>query len=181
MNELVSIIYYIFYNDDNPFFKKYIESDTYYCFSALMAEIEPVFRLNDASYSQLFLTKQIEQINDILKQCDEEIFNFFKEIDLSLDNFVIKWVMVLFAQEFKIDVAVNFWDRMFTQKYKIKFICFISVAILIKNRDKLLGKELEDIAQWLKEMGSNINKIDINEIIKIAFEIKKEYNQKNSK
>ncbi len=92
MNELVSIIYYIFYNDDNPFFKKYIESDTYYCFSALMAEIEPVFRLNDASYSQLFLTKQIEQINDILKQCDEEIFNFFKEIDLSLDNFVIKWV-----------------------------------------------------------------------------------------
>ena len=181
MNELVSIIYYIFYNDDNPFFKKYIESDTYYCFSALMAEIEPVFRLNDASYSQLFLTKQIEQINDILKQCDEEIFNFFKEIDLSLDNFVIKWVMVLFAQEFKIDVAVNFWDRMFTQKNKIKFICFISVAILIKNRDKLLGKELEDIAQWLKEMGSNINKIDINEIIKIAFEIKKEYKQKNSK
>ncbi len=70
---------------------------------------------------------------------------------------------------------------MFTQKNKIKFICFISVAILIKNRDKLLGKELEDIAQWLKEMGSNINKIDINEIIKIAFEIKKEYNQKNSK
>ena len=48
-----------------------------------------------------------------------------------------------------------------------------------KNRDKLLGKELEDIAQWLKEMGNNINKIDINEIIKIAFEIKKEYNEKN--
>ena len=60
-----------------------------------------------------------------------------------------------------------------------QFICFISVAILKKNRDKLLGKELEDIAQWLKEMGNNINKIDINEIIKIAFEIKKEYNEKN--
>jgi len=179
MNEIASIIYYIFYNDDNPFFKKYIESDTYYCFSALMTEIEPVFHLNDASYSQLFLTQQIKQINEILEQCDEELFNFFKEIDLSLDNFVIKWVMVLFAQEFKIDVAVNFWDRMFTQKYKMKFICFISVAILKKNREKLLGKELEDIAQWLKEMGNTINKIDINEIIKIAFEIKKEYNEKN--
>ena len=179
MNELAAIIYYTFYNDDNPFFKKYIESDTYYCFSALMTEIEPVFHLNDASYSQLFLTQQIKQINEILEQCDEELFNFFKEIDLSLDNFVIKWVMVLFAQEFKIDVAVNFWDRMFTQKYKMKFICFISVAILKKNREKLLGKELEDIAQWLKAMGNTINKIDINEIIKIAFEIKKEYNEKN--
>ena len=181
MNELASIIYYIFYNDDNPFFKKYIESDTYYCFSALLAEIEQVFRLNDADYSQLFLTQQIKQINDILEICDEEIFNYLKEIELRLDSFVIKWVMVLFAQEFKIDVAVNFWDRMFTQKYKMKFICFISVAILKKNRDKLLGKEMEDIAQWIKEMGNNINKIDINEIIKIAFEIKKEYNEKNAK
>ena len=175
MNELASIIYYVFYNDDNPFFKKYIESDTYYCFSALVEEIEPVFQLNNASFSQLFITTQIKQVNDILEKCEPEIYNFFKEIDLSLDNFVIKWIMVLFAQEFKIDIAVNFWDRMFTQKNKVKFVGFISVAILKKNKDKILGKELEDIAQWLKDMGNNINKVDINDIIKIAFELKKEY------
>ena len=157
MNELASIIYYVFYNDDNPFFKKYIESDTYYCFSALVEEIEPVFQLNNASFSQLFITTQIKQVNDILEKCEPEIYNFLKEIDLSLDNFVIKWIMVLFAQEFKIDIAVNFWDRMFTQKNKVKFVGFISVAILKKNKDKILGKELEDIAQWLKDMGNNIN------------------------
>ena len=90
----------------------------------------------------------------------------------------MKWIMVLFAQEFKIDIAVNFWDRMFTQKNKITFICFISAAILKKNKDKIIGKEFDDIAIWLKEMGNNINKMDINEIIKIAFDIKKEYNKK---
>ena len=181
MNELIAIIYYIFYNDDNPFFQKYVESDTYYCFSALVGEIEPVFHLNDTSFSQLFITQQIKLINDILEKCEPEIYNFFKEIDLSIDNFVMKWVMVLFAQEFKIDIAVNFWDRMFTQKNKMKFICFISVAILKKNKEKIMGKELEDIAVWLKEMGNSINKIDINDIIQIAFEMKKEYNQKNLK
>ena len=179
MNELIAIIYYIFYNDDNPFFTKYVESDTYYCFCALVEEIEPIFHLNEASFSQLFINKQIQQINDILLKCEKDIYNYLKEIDLSIDNFAMKWIMVLFAQEFKIDIAVNFWDRMFTQKNKITFICFISAAILKKNKDKIIGKEFDDIAMWLKEMGNNINKIDINEIINIAFEIKKEYNKKN--
>ena len=181
MNEYVAIIYYIFYNDDNPFFTKYVESDTYYCFSALMKEIEPVFHFNDLSFSQLFINKQIKQINEILEACEPEIYNFLKDIDLSIDNFAMKWIMVLFAQEFKIDIAVNFWDRMFTQKNKMKFICFITVAILTKNKDKILGKEMEDIAQWLKEMGGSVNKIDMNEIIKIAFEMKKEYTKKGKK
>ena len=179
MNELIAIIYYIFYNDDNPFFTKYVESDTYYCFCALVEEIEPIFHLNEASFSQLFINKQIQQINDILLKCEKDIYNYLKEIDLSIDNFAMKWIMVLFAQEFKIDIAVNFWDRMFTQKNKTAFICFISAAILKKNKDKIIGKEFDDIAMWLKEMGNNINKIDINEIINIAFEIKKEYNKKN--
>ena len=175
MNELIAIIYYIFYNDDNPFFNKYIESDTYFCFSALIKEIEPVFHFSDANFSQLFINKQIKQINEIMEKCEPELYNFFKEIDLNIDSFVMKWVMVLFAQEFKIDVAVNFWDRMFTQKNKMKFICFISVAIMKKNKDKILGKELEDIAIFLKEMGNNISKMDINEIIQIAFDMKKEF------
>ena len=181
MNELIAIIYYIFYNDDNPFFNKYIESDTYFCFSALIKEIEPVFHFSDANFSQLFINKQIKQINEIMEKCEPELYNFFREIDLNIDSFVMKWVMVLFAQEFKIDVAVNFWDRMFTQKNKMKFICFISVAIMKKNKDKILGKELEDIAIFLKEMGNNINKMDINEIIKIAFDMKKEFNKKAEK
>ena len=179
MNELIAIIYYIFYNDDNPFFTKYVESDAYYCFSALVEEIEPIFRLSDAPFSQLFINKQIQQINEIMAKCEPEIFNYLRDIDLSIDNFAIRWIMFLFAQEFKIDVAVNFWDRMFTQKNKMKFICFITVAILKKNKDKIVGKEFDDIAIWLKEMGNNINKLDINEIIRIAFDMKKEYNKHN--
>ena len=177
---IIALIYYIFANDDNPFFNKYIESDTYYCFCKLVKEIEPIFLMTDMSFSQLFITKQINQINDIMEKIEPDILNFFREIDFSIDSFAIRWIMVLFAQEFKIDVAVNFWDRMFTQKNKLKFICFIIVAIFKINKDKIIGKELEDIAQWTKEMGNNINKIDLNEIIKLAFDIKKKFNQLNN-
>ena len=175
MNEIIALIYYIFANDDNPFFKKFIESDTYYCFSNLVEEIEPIFHMNDVDFSQLFLTKQINQINDILTVIEPDILNYFKEIYFTIDSFIMRWIMVLFAQEFKIDMAVNFWDRMFTQRDKMRFICFISVSIFQLNKDKIIGKELEDIAEWSKMMGNNINKIDMNEIIKNAFEIKRKY------
>ena len=177
MNEIIALIYYIFANDDNPFLRRFVESDTYFCFCILVKEIEPIFRLNDISYSDLFITKQIEQINKILAKIEPDILNYFKEIEFSIDSFVMRWVMVLFAQEFKIDVAVNFWDRMFTQKNKTKFICFISVTILQINKDKIINKEIEDIADWTKEMGNNISKLDINEIIKKAFEIKRKYKE----
>ena len=177
MNEIIALIYYIFANDDNPFFSRFVESDTYYCFSILVEEIEPIFKLSNTTYSELFLTKQITTINEIMEKIEPDLLNFFKEIDFSIDSFIMRWIMVLFAQEFKIDVAVNFWDRMFTQKNKMKFICFISVAIFRMNKDKIIGKELEDIAMWSKEMGNNINKLDINEIIKVAFEIKRKYKE----
>ena len=181
MNEIIALIYYIFANDDNPFFSRFIESDSYYCFSILVEEIEPIFKMNNTSFSELFLTKQISIINEIMEKIEPDLLNFFKEIDFSIDSFIMRWIMVLFAQEFKIDVAVNFWDRMFTQKNKMKFICFISVAIFRMNKDKIIGKELEDIAMWSKEMGNNINKIDLNEIIKIAFEIKSKYKELTEK
>ena len=181
MNEIIAIIYYTFANDDNPFFEKFIESDTYTCFSILVKEIEPIFHMIDISYSDLFITKQINQINDILEKIEPDILNYFKEIDFSIDSFVMRWIMVLFAQEFKIDVAINFWDRMFTQNNKIKFICFISVAILKLNKEKIIMKEIEDIAEWTKEMGNDISKIDMNEIIKNAFEIKKKYKELTKK
>ena len=181
MNELIALIYFIFANDDNPFFAKFIESDTYYCFAILVKEIEPVFHMSNVDFSEMFIIQQINIINQILGKIEPDILNFFKEIDFCIDSFVMKWIMVLFAQEFKIDVAVNFWDRMFTQKNKIKFICFITVAILKSNKDKIIGKELEDIAMWTKEMGNNINKIDMNKIIKIAFDIKRQYKELTEK
>ena len=70
---------------------------------------------------------------------EPDLFNYFKKIGLEIDNFVMRWILVLFAHELKIDKAVNFWDRIFTPQDKMKFICYISVAI-IKSNKKILWK-----------------------------------------
>lgn len=182
MNEIIAIIFYIFSKDDNPFIEKYKESDSYFIFEKLMEEIKDIFIMENINYSQLFIKEQIEQIKKILKKIDLELINYFEDIGVEIDNFVMRWLLVLFAQEFTIDVAVNFYDRVFTQKNKIKFICYISAAIIEKNKNTLIKLDNGGIMEWAQELQNKMNEIDITNIVQLALKIQKQYNknEKNS-
>ena len=178
MNEIIAIIFYILSKDDNPFNKEYTESDAYFTFEKLMEQIKDVFLMEDINYSQLFVTQQIKEIKQILKKIDNELFDYFIEIDLELDNFVMRWILVLFAQEFTIEVAVNFWDRLFTQKNKMKFICYISTAIIKINKEKIMKMDSSEVMEWAQQLQNKMNEMDINNLVKVALEIKNKYNRK---
>ena len=177
MNEIIAIIFYIFSKDDNPFNKNYIESDSYFTFERLLDQIKDIFKMDNIDYSQLYVKEQIEEIKNILKKVDSELMNHFQQIELELDNVVMRWLLVLFAQEFTIDVAVNFWDRLFTQKNKIKFICYISAAIIKRNKDKIMKLDAGGIMEWAQELQNKMNEIDISDIVQLALKIQKKYNK----
>ena len=178
MNEIIAIIFYIFSKDDNPFYtKNYMESDSYYTFGKLMDEIKDIFKMENIEYSQLYIKEIIDEIKKILKKVDYKLSNYFDEIGLEIDNFVMRWILVLFAQEFTIDVAVNFWDRLFTQKNKIKFICYISAAIIEKNNDIIMKLDASEIMEWAQELQNKMNEIDISNIVQLALKIQKKYNK----
>ena len=177
MNEIIAIIFYIFSKDDNPFNKNYIESDSYFTFERLLDQIKDIFKMDNIDYSQLYVKEQIEEIKNILKKVDSELMNYFQQIELELDNIVMRWLLVLFAQEFTIDVAVNFWDRLFTQKNKIKFICYISAAIIKRNKDKIMKFDAGGIMEWAQELQNKMNEIDISDIVQLALKIQKKYNK----
>ena len=179
MNEIIAIIFYIFSKDDNPFYtKNYMESDSYYTFGKLMDEIKDIFKMENIEYSQLYIKEIIDEIKKILKKVDYKLSNYFDEIGLEIDNIVMRWLLVLFAQEFTIDVAVNFYDRVFTQKNKIKFICYISAAIIEKNKDTLMTLDSGGIMEWAQELQNKMNEIDITNIVQLALKIQKQYNKK---
>ena len=179
LNEIVAIIYYIFSLDENVYINPFVESDTFFCFEILMEEIKPVFMMHNINYSQLFITMQIRQINDILKETEPDLFDYFGKINLVMDVFLMRWLMVLFTHEFTFEGSITFLDRIFTQKNKMKFICYISVAILSLNKKKLMKMEMEEIVFWAQEFGSILKNSNIDEIVKTAFDIKAG-NKKNS-
>ena len=180
MNEIIAIIFYIFSKDDNEFCKEYTESDSYYTFEILMEQIKEIFQMDDLNYSELFLTLQIKEIKKILKKMEPDLFNYFKKIGLEIDNFVMRWILVLFAHEFKIDKAVNFWDRLFTQQDKMKFICYISVAIIKSNKKNIMEMDAEGVMEWAKQLQIKMNEIDITNIVKSALEIQHKHHKYKS-
>ena len=183
MNEIVAIIYYIYSLDENVYIKPFVESETFYSFEILLQEIKPIFMLQNVNYSQLFITMQIKQINDILKETAPDLLNYFNQINLVMDVFLMRWLIVLFAQEFTFEGAISLWDRLFTQKNKMKFICYISAAILVINKKKLKKMEMEQIVLWAQEFGAILKNNNIDEIVKTAFEMKaqiKKIPKKNS-
>ena len=180
MNEIIALIYYIFSKDDNPFCQDFIESDTYFTFQKLMEQIKKIFLMDSDNYSDLFVTSQIQEIKNILKKVEPDLIKHFEKEKLELDNVVMRWILVMFAQEFTIDIAVNFWDRLFTQKNKMKFICYISAAIIKNNKDKIMEMDSGDIMEWAQELQNKMEEIDINNIVKVSLEIQKIYKRKES-
>ena len=172
MNEILAVIYYTFENDDNPFMLNYSESDSYYTFEILLEEIKQVFIMDDINFSQLFIVIEIKFIKNILQKLDKDLFNHFENENVSLETFLMRWLLVLFAQEFQLDTTINFWDRMFTQKNKINFLCYVSVSLLIYNRNLLLNMDCVGIMEFSKKFGEKFTGKEISEIVKKAIEIK---------
>ena len=175
MNEIIAVIYYIFENDDNPFMINYTESDSYYTFEILLEEIKQVFMMDNINYSQLFISQQIKFIKKLLEKLDLELLNHFENEEIILDSFLMRWLLVLFAQEFHLDTTINFWDRMFTQKNKINFLCYVSAALLINNRDLLIKMDSIEIMTFSQSFGEKFKGKEISEIVKKAIDIKLEY------
>ena len=180
MTEIIANIFYIFSKDDNPFTKEYAEIDSYFIYEKLMEEIKQIFQLEKENFSETFINLQIKQIKKILKKIEPDLLNYFEYIGLEIKNFVIRWILVLFAQEFTIDVTVNFWDRVFTQKDKLKFICYISVAIIKSNKELIMSLDLEGVMKWALQLQNKMNEIDITNIVKLALDIQKKYYKKEA-
>ena len=117
---------------------------------------------------------------NILKKVEPDLYNHFKEVDLELDNVVMRWILVLFAQEFSIDVAVNFWDRLFTQKNKMKFICYVSASIIKNNKEIIMKMEACEIMEWAQQLQNKMDELDVTELIKTTIEIQNIYNWNDS-
>ena len=177
MNEIIFILYYIFEKDDNPFIINFVESDSYFSFETLMDEFKSIICIeNNLRFSQLLIAKKINFIYQILESVDNELFNHFNNEKIQIETFIMKWFFVIFTQQFKIDILINLWDRIFTQKDKIEFLCFFTAAIFIKYKDILMKLDFIQIMNFFQNFGEHNDIKDINDIINKAIFIQNNYN-----
>lgn len=78
MNEILAPIYYIFANDPHPSFSQYVEHDSFFCFTNLMAEIRDIF-VQSLDQSELGIKGQLNVLNQLLKQHDFEVWQTLED------------------------------------------------------------------------------------------------------
>lgn len=189
-----NIIYNYFHDEDE------IECDLFFAFDSLMKKgmknlFDPrLFQRGEQEYKlyEIFSDMYKEEIdeekvnfisrrcflliNEKLKKIDEELFQYFKKIDINCGAFLQKWLRCIFCREFELNQVFILWDVILvedfvnekTQKYSLAFMDSICLAMILRLRKYILNRDQNDCFSLLFKYP----KIDnIKNIIVLAYHI----------
>ena len=172
MNSILAPIYYC-YSMDNTCDKENIEADAFWSFSFLMDDIKKIFQQkNDSLKGGIF--DKIVLLELMISKIDKDIFNrLIKKNREDSFYFVIKWISLFFSQQMIMPDILRLWDIIFSEEDRYYFVYLFSLAILEYKKKDILKKDYYEIVENLQ----NINLTNVEEIINLAFNIKKTHYQ----
>ena len=169
-NKYTNKIYNYFHDEEE------IESDLFFTFDSLMKKgIKNLFnpkilQKNEPDYKLYELFPDIFKddidedkpnyisrrcfllINEKLKIIDEELYLYFKKVDIICGAFLQKWFRCIFCREFELNQVFILWDIILTQdfinqnidKYSLLFMDCICLSMIIRIRNRLLKSDQND-------------------------------------
>lgn len=157
----------------------YLEADSYFIFSRVMASIESYYRVsnnfpnnayvpnqfvptefeNNPNYNtEVEVVGQLNSIRDkILAKEDLHLHNYLMKLDIPLHIFGIRWLRLLFGREFALLDLLVLWDAIFADSDRFDLPNYIVVAMLIRIRDKLLLSDYTTCLTYLMRYPTNVD------------------------
>ncbi len=199
---------YVFFNDEDEF-----KSDLFFVFDSLMKKgIKNLFNQNkldksDSNYNifELFPNRFKDSVDDdvptlINRRCsilikeklralDPQLFDHFKQIDLSCSIFLQRWLRCLFNREFQYKEVLILWDAIFAyefsnkknQKYHLMYMDFIAIAMILRIRDSLKREDQNQCFTILFKYPHIENIVDLIKLSdKVSNAINEQLNGSNS-
>ncbi|XP_058115588.1 uncharacterized protein LOC131258346 isoform X2 [Magnolia sinica] len=150
MSDLLSPILFVMGN----------ESESFWCFVALMERLGPNFdRDQNGMHSQLLaLLKLVELL-------DSPLHNYLKQADCLNYFFCFRWILIQFKREFEYEKTMLLWEVLWTHYLSEHFHLYVCVAILKRYRQKIMGDQM-DFDTLLKFINGLSGHIDLNGAIR---------------
>jgi hypothetical protein len=171
MNEILAPIFYCFSLDQNPYFNKNLEADSFLCFESMMNEISDIFiRIKDNTPTGI--QTKIKRLREILRMIDKPIYDHFVEQKLEIQFFVFRWITLFFTQEFEMPDLLRLWDSILSESDRFEFLNFLSLGIIKMKRQEILSSDFAEMMLTLQ----NLEKVDVERLIQNAVDIKYDFN-----
>ncbi|CAG0889196.1 unnamed protein product [Darwinula stevensoni] len=137
MNEIMGPIYYTLASDPDRDWREHAESDSFFCFTNLMAEIRDFFikTLDDSASGIHGLMSKIERT---LESLDRTLWEKLNKQEIRPQYYCFRWFTLLLSQEFPLPDVIRTWDSLFADEKRFDFLMHMCLAMLLLVRDKLL-------------------------------------------
>ena len=122
-----------------------IEPDTYFLFSALIQRLAPMYDHTQRAGSPTL-------IKAILHRVDPSLNSHLQSLQLEWTPILLRWHRLLYMQEFSETTILELWDTLFAIDPTLQLVPYISAAILLSQRDKLVQSEYIDAMQFLMHL-----------------------------
>ena len=167
MNELLAVIYYVFAKDCITGYEKYIESDAFFTFENLMDELKDAFKAS-MDRTEIGIHAKLKSFEKLIQRSRNKIWNTFKENEVTIEVFAIRWQMLLLCQDFRIPDVTRLWDSLLSDAGRFNFFLYVCLALLVNVEDDILKGEFDVI---IKAINSSASKIEMKKLIEMAREL----------
>eukprot|EP00826_Nyctotherus_ovalis_P002758 TRINITY_DN10555_c0_g3_i2.p1 TRINITY_DN10555_c0_g3~~TRINITY_DN10555_c0_g3_i2.p1 ORF type:complete len:414 (+),score=112.91 TRINITY_DN10555_c0_g3_i2:73-1314(+) len=180
MNELLATIYYCFHKYSPKMMMPHLESDSFFCFGALMGEVRDEY-MREMDSEDSGINGKMQFISDLIRKVDPEFHEFFKTNNIAVNTFALRWVMLLFAQDLQLEEVIRLWDTLLSDNERFLFFDYVLLQVILDSKEKAMEAAPHTIN---RVMGSLTEEIDLIRLLERAGALlakdqdKEEYNVK---
>lgn len=174
MNEVIAPIYLVFHKAmGSSGDLEQLETDVFFCFSNLMGEINECFIQKNGN-ATLDTTGTIGCFQALLATLDRDLFWHLHRNNVDPRFYGVRWLSLLFAQEFPLLDVLRLWDTLFGDPHRFEFLLFFACAMVVNLRPILMDADFGTALLTLQ----NYPKIDIDAMIRKAKQLRVRVPQK---
>ncbi|TMW55036.1 hypothetical protein Poli38472_013798 [Pythium oligandrum] len=161
MNEILAPIVYTFgaVSDDDS--AREAEADSFLAFSVVMNSAKVLYSMLPSDPTKTGVEAQMNRLNTLLRQHDASLWLHLNSIGLSPDFYSFRWYMTLLAREFSIETTQRIWDSLLSDPRRFSFLHYISCALIISQKVKLLSEGFTGALKALQVL----EEIDIEDVL----------------
>lgn len=166
MNEYVAYLLYAFAKGKPSNVTASVEADTFFCFQTLLAYLGDDFCRSFDFDAACGLTSTMRLFDNVLRFFDPSLFQHLEYLGISAEYYALRWIMLLFMQEFNIADGLRVWDFLLSFGDEIRSAAFFVAAAMCHHlRSSILsGEAMSDVLPLLQEYPAG----DVNLFLRTA-------------